>query len=266
MTKSSTSYAHRGDRERARRRRRRLWLAAGLTATGALVLRDPAPSVASAASSAERRRAPVASLVGARNVRAARGVAATRVAALEPHEDIAPSSGRQWLGHWNRVYRLAERYGVAPDLASTIHDVAIAEGIEPELAFRLVRAESEFNERATSPVGAVGLTQVMPGTARYYVRSASRERLYDRHLNLHVGFRYLRGLIHEYKSLRLALLVYNRGPVAVEAALARGDDPANGYQDKVAKGYRGRGTVGFAPRVSRAGTGDISVRSVAASR
>ena len=150
----------------------------------------------------------------------------------------------QRLRRWHRVYRLAGHYGVATDLAAEIHDIALAEGIEPDLGFRLVRAESEFNERATSPVGAVGLTQVMPGTARYFMRGVSRRHLYERHVNLHVGFRYLRGLVREYKSLRIALLVYNRGPAAVDAALKRGDDPANGYEELVAKGYEGRGTIG----------------------
>ena len=147
------------------------------------------------------------------------------------------------LERWNRIYNYSTKYRIGADLAASIYDVAMQEKIEPELAFRLVRVESEFNEHATSPVGAVGLTQVMPGTARHYVRGVSRRHLYDRRLNLHVGFRYLRGLIREYKSLRLALLVYNRGPVAVDAALKRGDDPANGYEEVVAKGYEGRGVV-----------------------
>jgi soluble lytic murein transglycosylase-like protein len=145
------------------------------------------------------------------------------------------------LQRWHTVYRYAHRFGISTDLAGAIHDAAIAEGLEPELGFRLVRVESEFNERATSPVGAVGLTQVMPGTARYFVSDITRKRLYDRELNLRIGFRYLRGLIREYKSLRLALLAYNRGPVAVQNALANGENPTNGYERVVLGDYRGRG-------------------------
>lgn len=151
---------------------------------------------------------------------------------------------RNQLDRANKVIAYSSKYRVAADLAGSIYDIAMEEGIEPDLGFRLVKLESEFNERATSPVGAVGLTQVMPATARYFVKTATRESLYNRETNLRVGFRYLRSLIREYKgNLKIALLVYNRGPAAVDAALGMGLDPANGYDRIVMKGYRGRGTV-----------------------
>ncbi len=151
---------------------------------------------------------------------------------------------RNQLDRANKIIAYSTKYQIAADLATSVYDVAMAEGIEPDLGFRLVRLESEFNERATSPVGAVGLTQVMPATAQYFVKGATREKLYDRETNLRVGFRYLRTLIREYKgNLKIALLVYNRGPAAVDAALGMGLDPANGYDRIVMKGYHGRGTV-----------------------
>jgi soluble lytic murein transglycosylase-like protein len=171
--------------------------------------------------------------------------APTRLAPLLVHRPEAQylESAHLDLRRWHRVYRFANRYKITPELAGSIHDAAVAERIEPELAFRLVRAESEFNERATSPVGAVGLTQLMPATARHYVSGVTRHQLYDRDLNLRVGFRYLHGLIKEYKSVRTALLVYNRGPVAVQAAQDQGLDPSNGYERVVLGDYRGRGTM-----------------------
>jgi soluble lytic murein transglycosylase-like protein len=151
---------------------------------------------------------------------------------------------RNQLDRANRVIAFSAKYRISADLAGSIYDIAMQEGIEPDLGFRLVKLESEFNERATSPVGAVGLTQVMPATAKYFVKTATRETLYDRDTNLRVGFKYLRSLIREYKgNLKIALLVYNRGPAAVDAALDMGLDPANGYDRIVMKGYRGRGTV-----------------------
>ena len=148
------------------------------------------------------------------------------------------------LARWNKVFTYSSQYRIAADLAADIYDIALAEGIEPDLAFRLVRVESEFNERATSPVGAVGLTQLMLPTARYFEKGVTRARLYDRKTNLRVGFRYLRALIKEQKgNVNLALLVYNRGPVAVQAARANGLNPSNGYDKVVTRGYSGSGVV-----------------------
>jgi len=104
--------------------------------------------------------------------------------------------------------------------------------------------ESEFNPHAVSSVGAVGLTQLMPATARWFDHTITREKLYDPRTNLRLGFRYLRSLIDQYHGdLRLALLVYNRGPEAVETLRSLGVDPRNGYDEMVMKGYTGNGLV-----------------------
>lgn len=146
------------------------------------------------------------------------------------------------LERWNRIYNYSNEYRISADLAASIYDVARAERIDPELAFRLVRVESEFREHATSPVGAIGLTQLMPATARYFEKGVTRERLFDRQTNLKIGFRYLRVLIRENKGdVPLALLVYNRGPQAVQTLRALGVNPSNGYERLVMRGYSGRG-------------------------
>ena len=160
--------------------------------------------------------------------------------ALDPRE----TARRESLGRWHRIYTYSTKYRISPDLARKIYDAAITAGIEPELGFRLVRVESVFDPRAMSPVGAIGLTQLMLGTARGYEPGVTRELLLNPEVNLRIGFKYLRGLIREHKgNLRLALLTYNRGPVAVQNALSLGLDPANGYELVVMKGYRGRGTL-----------------------
>ena len=148
------------------------------------------------------------------------------------------------LARWNRIFTYSSQFRISADLAADIYDIAQAEGIEPDLAFRLVRVESEFNERATSPVGAVGLTQLMPETAKWFEKGVTRPKLYDRQTNLRIGFRYLRTLIKEQKgNVKMALLVYNRGPVAVNAARANGVNPSNGYDNAVTRGYKGTGVV-----------------------
>lgn len=158
--------------------------------------------------------------------------------------DTAQNVPRTTLTRWHRIYNYATRYAIPVDLARKVHDTAIREGIEPELGFRLVQLESEFKPRATSRVGAIGLTQLMLGTARGFEPNVTRESLTDADTNLRIGFRYLRSLIRENNgNLSLALLVYNRGPVAVQLALSQGLNPSNGYDRSVTKGYRGRGTL-----------------------
>ena len=144
-------------------------------------------------------------------------------------------------------FAFARRYRISSELASTIHAAAQAEGIDPELAFRLVRVESNFNPRARSHAGALGLTQLMPYTARAVDRSMNtRERVLEPEANLRVGFRYLHGLLRHYRGdVRLALVAYNRGEGAVDRDLRRGRDPENGYARLVmnvgGERYRGSG-------------------------
>ncbi len=151
---------------------------------------------------------------------------------------------RTQLDRANKVIGYSSQYGIDARLASSIVDVAQAEGIDPELAFRLVKLESDFNVHAKSPVGAIGLTQLMPSTARFYQKDITVQKLHDPNTNLRIGFRYLRGLVNEYHgNMKTALLVYNRGPVAVAKSQAQGNSPSNGYDRILTKGYKGRGVV-----------------------
>lgn len=144
----------------------------------------------------------------------------------------------------NDVYTFARRYKLTTELAGHVYDAALEEKIEPELAFRLVRLESRFDPNVVSSAGAIGLTQLMLGTARYFQPGVSAEDLTDPATNLRIGFRYLRGLIREHDgNLKLALLVYNRGPTAVLNAIAMGEDPANGYDRILMRGYTGTGVI-----------------------
>lgn len=137
----------------------------------------------------------------------------------------------------------ATRYRIAADVAGAVYDIALAEGVDPHLAFRVVNVESGFNQRATSSAGAVGYTQTLPSTARLYEPGLTLAQLYDRETNLRLGFRYLRDLLERYDGgtdagLSLALLAYNRGPARLEELLDAGRDPQNGYATAVMRGYR----------------------------
>lgn len=165
-------------------------------------------------------------LVGARAAATAEGADGL---AWRGEEEGVVDLQRAELERLRRIYAHSAAYGIPADLAESIEDIARAEGIAPEVAFGLVRAESEFNRRAVSRAGAVGLTQLMPSTARYFQADLGGD-LFDRETNLRIGFRYLRSLIDRYDGdLRLALLAYNRGPERVDQLLRAGRDPDNGY-------------------------------------
>lgn len=208
---------------------RALLLLTGFAASVGFVVHDPGPTEAKA----EAPRFPV--VIGSEAVRLR-----TELEAVRGELDLANAQ----LARWHEIFGFSSTYKVGADLAASIYDIALAEGIEPDLAFRLVRLESQFNDRATSPVGAIGLTQLMLPTARYFQKGITRDELYDRNTNLRIGFRYLRSLIRENKgNVQLALLVYNRGPVAVKNSRQQGRDPSNGYDRIIMKGYTGRGVI-----------------------
>lgn len=144
------------------------------------------------------------------------------------------------------AFRFARRYEISTDLARMIREEAEAAGVDPELGFRLVYTESRFNPRARGPYGALGLTQLMPRTARWLDRRLdTRSEILEPRNNLRTGFGYLRRLIEKYDGdVRLALLAYNRGEGAVDGALRRGRNPENGYSRKVL-GTRGHGRTPY---------------------
>jgi soluble lytic murein transglycosylase-like protein len=143
------------------------------------------------------------------------------------------------LGRVHEILHYSQRYSIPADLAALINDTALAEGIDPAVAFQLVRVESGFYRRAISPVGAVGLAQVMPPTAFELDPTLRYIDLFDQETNLRLGFRYLRQMIDKYDGdLRLALLAYNRGPGTVDTVLREGGDPSNGYARAVLSGVR----------------------------
>ncbi len=144
------------------------------------------------------------------------------------------------LGLWTvqlqrleRTRAYAGEFRIERRLAERIYDAAVNEGVDVDLAFRLVKVESSFRQRAVGPAGSIGYTQVQPRTARWLDPSVSREDLFETETNLRLGFRYLKMLLDRYRSTRMALLAYNRGPGTVATVLAAGEDPANGYARRV---------------------------------
>jgi soluble lytic murein transglycosylase-like protein len=105
-----------------------------------------------------------------------------------------------------------------------IREAAAATGVEYELLKAVISAESNFNARAVSPMGAVGLMQLLPATAqRFGVRAKGRQsveqRLTDPRTNVNAGARYLSWLLNRFGGeTKLALAAYNAGEGAVDRA------------------------------------------------
>lgn len=130
--------------------------------------------------------------------------------------------------------RFANQFKIPVPLAEQIHNAAVAEGIEPRVAFGLVQTESSFRRTAISSVGAVGYTQLLPSTANWIAPGTTRSQLFQPQTNLRVGFKYLNYLKDKYNgNMRLALTAYNRGPGTVDRLLKQGRNPENGYATKV---------------------------------
>jgi soluble lytic murein transglycosylase len=123
-------------------------------------------------------------------------------------------AGYAWLprAFWEMFYPLGWRMEVAGS--------ARRAGIDPFLVSAVVREESSYNPQARSRVGARGLMQLMPETARPMARVRGLafqegELLDDPAANIELGTAYLGGLVRDFGDARLAVAAYNAGPARV---------------------------------------------------
>lgn len=97
-------------------------------------------------------------------------------------------------------------YGEIIDSVSAEHDVP------PQLVRAVIKVESNYQERARSRKGAMGLMQLMPETARRFAVADP----YNARQNIEGGIKYLKTLLDRFPSVGLALAAYNAGEAAVD--------------------------------------------------
>ena len=150
---------------------------------------------------------------------------AAELARIEP-EDVFGESGKTELD---------------VPYADQIQNAARTYRLDPTLVAGVIAVESNFNSRAVSRKSALGLMQLLPGTAaQMAVRNA-----FDPAQNIDGGTRYLKQLLDRYsQNLTLALAAYNAGPQRVD--FYRGIPPfaeTHSYIDKVLANLRSQPTL-----------------------
>ncbi|HYS09457.1 MAG TPA: lytic transglycosylase domain-containing protein [Myxococcales bacterium] len=160
------------------------------------------------------------------DLRSAHAVVRTELRGLLRHPDTALALRAAAL-----AYPLAFREQIA----------RVAEGaaIPPDLLQALMREESALDPRALSPTGALGLTQLMPATARGVAKKLKIQGYQTAHLlepetNIRIGGAYLGELYARFQHPALALASYNAGPGAVSGWLkVRGSLPLDAFVEEI---------------------------------
>lgn len=121
--------------------------------------------------------------------------------------------------------------------ARTIHQEGKKYGFDPMLLVALIKTESTFYNWAISNVGARGLMQLMPRTAKQIASETNlnwegKDTLYDPLKNVKMGIYYLDKMEEKFGNLQLALEAYNNGPKRLNDFLNKGFIPTR-YSNKV---------------------------------
>ncbi|GLI36625.1 transglycosylase SLT domain-containing protein [Geobacter hydrogenophilus] len=116
------------------------------------------------------------------------------------------------LTQWGLLYPKAFREAVTRQSSD--------QGVAEELVYGVIRAESTYSPTVVSPVGAVGLMQLMPATAKAMVNgngASISTRLTDPGFNISLGVRHLKGLLQQYNGNTVAAVAaYNAGSTPVD--------------------------------------------------
>lgn len=115
-------------------------------------------------------------------------------------------------------------------IATIVQQQCVLFGQDPNLVLAIMYNESDFDPKARSVQGALGLMQVMPHWKKVL---GLEQDLTEPEVSIRAGVQILGFYQQMYRDLDLTLTAYNRGPGPVDGALVRGSSPMNGYAAKV---------------------------------
>ena len=117
----------------------------------------------------------------------------------------------------------------AVEIADAVYAITQHYKLDYNVILSIMRIESNFNPKALSPVGAIGLMQVMPFWASKPGSDCEGQDLWDINDNVDCGTKVYLHYLKMYGNQRLALSAYNRGPYLINQDLREGRDPIQAY-------------------------------------
>ncbi len=129
-----------------------------------------------------------------------------------PTKSTGQTNGQRQAPRKSEINPIGKQITPPETIEQAIKQAALKHNVPEKMIRSVIQAESNFNPKAVSPVGAQGLMQLMPGTAKEMGVKDS----FDVKQNIDGGAKYLRQMLDTFGDQRKAIAAYNAGPGAVK--------------------------------------------------